>query len=338
MPAKKVAGKQAEQKAEKKAKAAQAAQQANNEADQKKKEQSRMVTGLSKRVKEGNATADEKQTLSLYQSLPRFSEMKDQVLKEYLKDKKCGFINTMKMELQNQKSTSTGSIKGYATEMEIADHLKLDRKDAEDKVLLKKFLETLTSDNAWDEQDQKQAGYKAAGLLRYHINFTDTAQQLKETDTLQDTIGSHSTGASSVGKPILMLAADAPTTIKLQMSEEYLELQRLVKVLQSGENKVVRTSQEMMKLKQQVNMINNPESPSRASSCNKSIQCLTNVQEKVVTAILKFEAVPKDLTKEEYESHIVDANALVEHINNHCDAAKAIKTKVSDFLKVFMKR
>jgi hypothetical protein len=134
--------------------------------------------------------------------------------------------------------------------MEIAAHLKLNREVQHDRDLLDKFLATLTSDDNWDSKDQKQAGYKAMGLKRYAVDWTDTVIEGKEEDVLQEsaTTQTQSTASSS---QVQLPGGSQGVVIKVE-SPEWLELARLTKVLVSGEAKIIKATSEMQKLKLQL--------------------------------------------------------------------------------------
>jgi len=94
---------------------AKAVKVADTEADKLKHDRSAMLTCLGKRVKNGTATEEEKMTLSAYQEQPRFSEIKNDLLVNYKKDKSCKWYSEYTNKIQKETSTGSTSVDGYAT-------------------------------------------------------------------------------------------------------------------------------------------------------------------------------------------------------------------------------
>jgi hypothetical protein len=133
--------------------------------------------------------------------------------------------------------------------MEIAARLCLDRKNPDDKILLERFLGKLKSDNEWDDTCQKQTGYKAMGLTRYHVNWADTVVQGREEDVVVEGVTSV-TQHGAVSSQLMI--GDKPSIVIKVESPEFLELQKQIKVLAAGESRLTKLTSELQKLKVQV--------------------------------------------------------------------------------------
>ena len=98
-------------KASKTTKAKSAAQAAQTEADDLRKLQSNMLTQL----KSKTATVDQQQMLEYYQSLPRFSELKKELLMKWKTDKTCQWHTGYKATSSHQLETVDSSVDGHGT-------------------------------------------------------------------------------------------------------------------------------------------------------------------------------------------------------------------------------
>jgi hypothetical protein len=132
--------------------------------------------------------------------------------------------------------------------MDIAANLHLDLRIPAHQEKLKKFLSTLVSDTDWDESKEKQAGLKAMGETRYHINLESTFSNEKQMESHTEKVST--SAASSAGSGQLPLEGG-----KLEVNIEcpdWVELSQRIKVLESGEIKMARGLQEMNKLQVQL--------------------------------------------------------------------------------------
>ena len=109
------------------------------------------------------------------------------------------------------------------------------------------FLQTLDSDDLWDERDQFEKGYKALGMKRYKIQ----AQGTVEVD-VSGTKNSESTSVYSEVETkgaVKMLAnegGDASSLVKIEV-QEYMLLKTDMKSVRMGETMVSKLIVEMKK-------------------------------------------------------------------------------------------
>jgi hypothetical protein len=80
-------------------------------AEEKRAAQSNMVTSLKR-----GTTPQQKQTLSLYQSLGRNDPEKAKLLQKWLADKKCEFITGYVMIRSAESTAENSSVKGFGSE------------------------------------------------------------------------------------------------------------------------------------------------------------------------------------------------------------------------------
>ena len=136
--------------------------------------------------------------------------------------------------------------------MDIANDLHLDRKYPEDKATLQAFLETLVSDLDWSEDDPKEAGYKAAKLRRYHVNLKNT--YTKEDKAILNEAITSQTQSTQLQSGPLALGGPLEVNIKIEC-QEWIDLQKLAKVLISGQQKLVKTVSDFQTVKFQLAQI-----------------------------------------------------------------------------------
>ena len=176
------------------------------EAAQDKKDMSNMITTLKKAT---SAEKDKVQLLEIYQSLPRFSEEKLKLLKQWKLDKSCKWIGQYQESRELSNTTSESTQDGFATKYldcicfflissitfftcdtpryQVAEICKLPVDSPEMAAILKE----LPADDDWDEEVGIERGYKKAGLKRFHVQglkgFKTTTVEDKSTEEVVKT-------------------------------------------------------------------------------------------------------------------------------------------------------
>lgn len=192
-------------------------------AAQDKKDQSNMVTQLKKADTPAKCEA-----LKLYQSLPRFSEEKAEMLKKWKLDKSCKWISSYQESRKLTQVTTHQEKDGFATKhlgifkslyikkmqlvminivffpasfllrYKVAELCNLPVESPE----MQKILAELPQDDEWDESVGLERGYKKAGLTRYHLvglkDFSTRATQDSYTEEAKRTKTSHFSQSGSV--------------------------------------------------------------------------------------------------------------------------------------------
>ena len=150
------------------------------QAAEDKKDVSNMITTLKK---SSPAEKEKVQLLEIYQSLPRFSEEKLKLLKQWKLDKSCKWIGQYQESRALTNTTSESIQDGFATKQlfflswihsffpsaisryQVAELCKLPLDSPEMAAILKE----LPADDGWDESIGIERGYKKAGLKRFQV-------------------------------------------------------------------------------------------------------------------------------------------------------------------------
>lgn len=101
-------------------------------------------------------------------------------------------------------------------------------------------------DDAWDETDVVQSGFKASGLKRYKIDMQSLLKTKSTVDESKETF--ESTGAVLGNANQLAMLEDTQVKIKIE-SQVVLELIAIKAVLKTGEVKVSATVNELKRIK-----------------------------------------------------------------------------------------
>lgn len=175
------------------------------EAAQDKKDMSNMLTTLKKAT---SAEKEKVQLLEIYQSLPRFSEEKLKLLKQWKLDKSCKWIGQYQESRALTNTTSESIQDGFATKYLDCKYFILDAfiffcsaisryqvaelcKLPVDSPEMAAILKELPADDDWDESIGIERGYKKAGLKRFDVQglkgFKTTTVEDKSTEEVVKT-------------------------------------------------------------------------------------------------------------------------------------------------------
>lgn len=183
--------------------------------DGSRKDISNMLTQLRAQAsKDSNKQA----LLSFYQSLPRFSHAKADILSKWKMDKTCRWANEYTQQLKHSVTTSQKALSGYGTKFDISKLLNIG-----EGPLLEDILSQMPQDDLWDENNTMERIFKRQGLKRYHFQNLKCFSEHLEQDQVKETFES-SASASSAGNSAPLLhpptgASGGEVQVKFEVPE-----------------------------------------------------------------------------------------------------------------------
>ena len=161
--------------------------------NQERKDQANM----SNQLRNSNGP-NKQQILALYQSLPRFSSQKKELLAEWKKDKSCKWAAAWTKKAQASEMEEVKSRTGFGTKFAVAEMLEIPADSKEFTAIEKQLMKEGLCDDEWDETIPAQNAYKKAGLKRWDLSkVTATWGTLRNHQSWQEDIALEAQGSSS---------------------------------------------------------------------------------------------------------------------------------------------
>ena len=114
------------------------------------------------------------------------------------------------------------------------------------EAVFEQMLQHYHSDDEWDVSVHLEATYKAVGLKRYRLEKQSLTKKLEETGTLETL--SSSSARDHKGSCLSMLTGQEEPKIKIEC-EEVVAMHQNMKVVRSGEIKLLQSMQLLKKQK-----------------------------------------------------------------------------------------
>ena len=146
------------------------------------------------------------QVLQLYQSLPRFSQQKKDLIQAWKADKTCKWISTWNKSLETEKKETVNERAGFGTRFQVAAMLEIIA-DSEEFLAVEKHLAKQKGmvDFNWDETNPLEASYKASKLQRWNLGLLkSTWSAVSQSQEAKDNLT-----MSSSGSEVLQISGQA---------------------------------------------------------------------------------------------------------------------------------
>ena len=284
--------------------------------------QANLITTLKRVSQDPQVAADRKKLLDFYQSLPRMSEEKEQLLQKWQQDKSCRWVRSYLERQSTTLEVARDGKQGWGTIFQLADLLKMRMDDPVQKELVEKIAAGLPHDMDWDEENPIERAYKQAELVRYNIAFNDLSSmklQVSKSAEREDVLeGAEAfTGAGS--------STDDGTPLEATMKEEPKEpsVQGLLDSLRKLDMRLGSSANELRRTKAHVVSKTDQDAERRAAELQKGIDSHFATHDK----LLKWLASVKD----DYD--VKEAQELQDEVFAHLEAALSARKRCQHWLQ-----
>jgi len=276
--------------------------------------QANLVTTLKRQTKDPQTNRTRQRLLEYYQSLPRSSAEKEDILARWQADKTFTWVDEyIKKETKSTTMEVTQSAKtGWGTIFQLADILKLRTDDPKQKKILDSIAANLPSDLDWDESNPIEAQYKAIGLMRYRIDFHDL-------DSLQNrTTATEELTEVTRNKESASVSIDDEKKEKgvKEEREEEPEMKELLAELNKIEAKLGGSTNDMRRTKAQVLSKTDMDVDRRASD----MQSCMNAHEEIHNQLLSW--ITAANCGKKTEKDLKDGMDILTECKTHVEAAR----------------
>jgi hypothetical protein len=235
-----------------------------------------MASGFVTAMKAPSSTKEQKAALEYYQSLPRFSDVKKDILLKWKQDRSCSWFHSFKESHTKTVANTDERAQGYGTvslpqlylrtlflecihmtnvflctdhctqRFDLAKLMNMDYRDDLQKKLVDKIASQLTCDELWDEEDDFERAYKQCGLKRYKID-KKMLGSVKETEEHSETLESSSSKDGKGTMKALFEKDEAGVKIEIH-NPKYLEVSNTMKTTKSAADAVAALVSQMKRM------------------------------------------------------------------------------------------
>lgn len=191
---------------------------------------------------------------------------------------------------------------------------------------LQGILNSMDSDNNWDETDPTQKTFKTAGLTRYKLNFKSTIQQTltkdsewEQFESHTDRVGREASALPGIGNP--SAGSTEIVVAEWALLEVELKVLKAAATCSSGLCSTMRAYYPQLAVHD-----SKPDVVSRAQACKAVITDLNALMEELDLIICKISKVPKDDSEAVIEL-IEQSKKLAKRAETITDVARNAKTK-----------
>ena len=211
---------------------------------------------------------------------------------------------------------------------DLAAFLGLDEKLYKDN--LEKMLESLPSDNDWDENDPYEKLMKMGDMKRYvfgHLKSTKVATEDADVVTEKATT---STSSLQVKAPLSLADGDLPLVMVKTEFPEKPKVAEILPVLASGRVKLAKQIEGLKAAHAKLKLCKRPEGPTKAQECKNMLTSLNNLDETLLILHAGGELLE---VAEEAAKWLTQAAEARDVTTNSIDAAKLAVKRFQGYLE-----
>ena len=194
---------------------------------------------------------------------------------------------------------------------------------------LDKMLETLPSDELWDESDDYERLMKAGQLKRYVFgHLKSTAVATAESSTVTEK-ASTSSSSVQVKAPLCLGDAEVPLTMVKHEFPEKKQLLELLPVLAAGRSKLGKQIEAIKGVHAKLKICKRPEAVFKADESRLMLGSMNNLDDTLINLQTTGELIDDAA---EAKSWIVAADAAKDLATNTIDSAKLAVKRFQGYL------
>ena len=182
--------------------------------------------------------------------------MKDRILTLFRNDKSANFITEFFKEESNEARSVSGENSDWMSRFDIAKLCNWNMAIPAEKKLLDEMLQTLESNDEWDESKPFEVFMKAKGELRYFF----AKKMISRNEQIDSKVGREIGKLNKTGKIALGDGEPSSSGPKIEMADsDKLEAKRLVLLMNDGNKKVSSFMAQLKTVKARISVINSAD-------------------------------------------------------------------------------
>ena len=263
------------------------------------------------------------QVLQLYQSLPRFSQQKKDLIQAWKADKTCKWISTWNKSLETEKKETVNERAGFGTRFQVAAMLEMTA-DSDEFLAVEKHLAKQKDmvDLNWDETNPVEASYKASKLQRWNLALLkSTWSAVSQSQAAKDNLT-----MSSSGSEVLQISGKALDD--KGVSKPLKEFQNVCNSLNSCKNAWEKELAKAQDLACRLEIKGDPSFHAKGKGlqtwCQEQLKAIANLRSYVAAS---EDLAPEDTSPESLSKSLPAAKAWLASSQEKLQEAKAkVKT------------
>lgn len=263
------------------------------------------------------------QVLQLYQSLPRFSQQKKDLIQAWKADKTCKWISTWNKSLETEKKETVNERAGFGTRFQVAAMLEMTA-DSDEFLAVEKHLAKQKDmvDFNWDETNPLEASYKASKLQRWNLGLLkSTWSAVSQSQAAKDNLT-----MSSSGSEVLQISGQALDD--KGVSKPLKEFQNVCNSLNSCKNAWEKELAKAQDLACRLEIKGDPSFHAKGKGlqtwCQEQLKAIANLRSYVAAS---EDLAPEDTSPESLSKSLPAAKAWLASSQEKLQEAKAkVKT------------